>query len=501
MMKCITLGRRWVLCCAIAIFIGVGSAHAQTCVAQGDGTTWGACNSGGAPRYVPRPVYVPPAPVYRGPSPAELAKQRRIAAGNAANNRGIAAVNRNDWPAALRNFEEARRLWPEDRNVNGDYWNARGMVALFPPVSSDDASAINQVKEAIDDFNKALTFFSGEAERTTILSRIRMGKTFILTVQLAEAQNRGDWDSVVRYARERASLDPAGFGDEVRFALGGQALSHQNWAAAAEELHEYYRQLLDKVRDVADVTGPPDPRVLAALKADQDATAALAANDPTTAQHDFENAGRLEGEAVAAAKEAKARGAKSTGVSVFTNPELNGPLISELTQQIARQDNAKSQQQEAGSSAYEQAKEAKLHGDMAASGGYVTAKIQASMPFDTPGAHQGGDDAVHFQKTPDTSANMYKMGGSFTDEMMTKLEHAPGGEQLIQDEYTWRDKLRDSQDRIADIKSKLSAAQGDQKEQLMEAWTKELNAQPAINQKLNEIEQKARQVVTETVHQ
>lgn len=80
---------------------------------------------------------------------------------------------------------------------------------------------------------------------------------------------------------------------------------------------------------------------------------------------------------------------------------------------------------------------------------------------------------------------------------MAKLASTSDGREVIENEKKWRAALDQSNQNISVIKAKLGAAPPDQKEKLMDEWTAELNAQPEINRKLNELDKAAEQIVTQ----
>lgn len=457
--------------------VAVSTVAGADCIGSSDRQNWSPCGGGGG--YV-APRYVAP-PVYQGPSPAELARQRRIAGGKAANDRGAAAVKRGDWAAAVREFEEAIRLWPEDRNVNGNYWNAKGMLALFS-FSSDMAVVNRNNRQAIEDFNQALTFYQSGSAHDAILSHLKMARTMVLTSELSDAEDRRDWESVVRYARERAELD-SGFEDEVRFALAGQALAHRDWPAAAEELRQYYRGLLDSVRSVADVTGPPRPEVISAFNTDEDATAALARGDLPTARSDLEEAKKLEAEAETA--KAKAKGGK-TGVSVFTNSARNDPLINEISHQIAIGGGALAQARaadrlgKAGVAASESAKEV-----LTAPGGPLeNASLSAGVVFDKSVAVPASNGSSS-AGAPE-SAN-HAPQSEFSEQMAAKLRATPAGQQLLAKEVQLRSDLEQLQTSIAKLRGEPNAASNPD-------YAKALIAQDQLYGKLNALPKEAEKI-------
>src|SRR5690348_6534269 len=75
--------------------------------------------------------YVSPAPVYQPPSPAELARRRRLAAAHAANERGLKAYKRGDYRTALPYFEKARQLSPNDSTIQSTYWATKGAISYW----------------------------------------------------------------------------------------------------------------------------------------------------------------------------------------------------------------------------------------------------------------------------------------------------------------------------------------------------------------------------------
>ena len=101
-----------------------------------------------------------------------------------------------------------------------------------------------------------------------------------------------------------------------------------------------------------------------------------------------------------------------------------------------------------------------------------------------------------FRKTPTEAPERFRIPG-WTDERMARLEGTPRGRQIIEDDKKMRDTLKQSNDKISEIKSKLGAAPDSERQTLMEQWTSELNAQPEINKKLTDLEREAGTLILE----
>ena len=110
---------------ALVSVIGISSialAQDHKCVAYCDGDP--APSRGGGGR-----VFVAPEPL--GPSPAQLAAQRQRAAALAHNNRAIALQKKGKFAEAVRAFEEALRLQPNDNVIHANVLTAKGQMAFF----------------------------------------------------------------------------------------------------------------------------------------------------------------------------------------------------------------------------------------------------------------------------------------------------------------------------------------------------------------------------------
>lgn len=188
------------------------------------------CDGGSAPSR--GGGYAAPAP--SGPSPAEIARRKRIAAGNAANDRGAAARKRGDLRAAVRYFEEAARLWPEDRKIQGNYWNAKGELAARD----------GNYAEAVSYYKSALRYYPGHKDITKRLNSAQMLVDGDRSDQLA---TKGKWDEALSYHEKTLALCEQSVDTwfcptmklRQQYLAAGQALSHQQWAKAGEALRAY----------------------------------------------------------------------------------------------------------------------------------------------------------------------------------------------------------------------------------------------------------------------
>lgn len=258
------------------------------------------------------------APVYRGPSAAELARRRRVKAGNAANERGRAALNRFDYDTAVREFEQAMRLWPEDRTVRGNYWFAKGHAAFH----KEDYAA------AIEYYRKSLPYNPRAKEKQILLGDISWSTTLLEEKKAKEAQEEGDWNAAVSHRNESyrdciqgKHLDCDWRLVDTHFALGGQALSQEDWSAAARELDKFYSDLIALMRKAIPGDKKHD-QLAVAFDAAHEANRALASGNLATALLGYENAKKIE-------REHK------------FNPARYNPITAEIGRQIARQEEAR----------------------------------------------------------------------------------------------------------------------------------------------------------------
>jgi tetratricopeptide (TPR) repeat protein len=262
------------------------------------------------------------APVYRGPSPAEIARRRRVKAGNAANDRGIAALKRGDYPTAVRELEEAMHLRPNDRTIHGNYWFAKGLAAFD---KEDFASAVESYRES-------LRYNSDAKERKILLGKISWSTTLLEEKKAKEAQEAGDWDTAVSHWNEtyRECIRGKALDCDWRlvgshFALGGQALSRQDWPSAARELDKFYSDLIALMRKA--IPGDKENEQLAvAFDTAHHANQSLANGNLAAALLGYENAKKIERE------------------HNFTPTRYN-PITAEIGRQIARQETLKSEVQ------------------------------------------------------------------------------------------------------------------------------------------------------------
>lgn len=230
------------------------------------------------------------APAYRGPSPAQIAKRRRIKAGNAANERGAAALKRSDYATAVREFEQAMRLWPEDRNVHGNYWFAKGILNF---TKWDFASAL-------EDYKESLRYQSDPKSRQTIIRKISEMKMNLGVQKASNAEDAGDWDSAILHWNDvypscvKAGLSICNLWTIYsHIALSGKALSQQNWAIAARELDRYYSDMIANERKL-NPHGQKTERLAAAFDVAREANRALANGNLETALLGYERAQKME---------------------------------------------------------------------------------------------------------------------------------------------------------------------------------------------------------------
>jgi tetratricopeptide (TPR) repeat protein len=183
------------------------------------------------------------APVPSGPSPAEIARRRRVKAGNATNDRGIAALNRGDYVVAIREFAEAMRLWPENRNVHGNYWYAKGLLA----------SQEHEYSRAAEHYKKSLSFQTHAKERNILLSMIKDSQRDAIDWPLntkqeatykagVKAQQAKSWEAAERYFEEahelctkRHRIDCGDLLPPIHKVAGLKAAEQRDWDAAIRE--------------------------------------------------------------------------------------------------------------------------------------------------------------------------------------------------------------------------------------------------------------------------
>jgi hypothetical protein len=192
-------------------------------------------------------------PAYRGPSAAELARRRRVKAGNAANDRGIAALNAYNPAVAVGYFEEAMRLRPDDRTVKGNYWYAKGMAAYYK----------HDYAEAVANYKKSLTYNRSASQRRTLLAAIKDAEDLItewpkIENQLAalkageDAQRAKNWEAAERNFRKafeicnaRNRIDCVEFEPSIYDAAGRAALERNDWDTAIREFAHQQKSYKD----------------------------------------------------------------------------------------------------------------------------------------------------------------------------------------------------------------------------------------------------------------
>lgn len=193
----------------VASFVLLGIAPAFAFDPATDHTCVAYCGGGSAPSGGGGGGYVAPAP--RGPSPAELAKQRQRAQALQLDTRAHAAFDRGDTTEAARLFEQAAQLAPNDSNIQGNRWYTKGMVA----------AAQGDYESAVAYYRKALRYFPDNKEIAFNLQ----------TAEEKSAADRQDWSGAEKVLGQDS--------ETKHYYLGRQAIDEKNWDKAIHELKEF----------------------------------------------------------------------------------------------------------------------------------------------------------------------------------------------------------------------------------------------------------------------
>jgi len=193
------------------------------------------------------------APVPRGPSPAELARRRQHAQAKAVNERGLAAFKGNNFAAAVRYFEQAIRLYPDDRNIQANYRYAKGRLAYS---QHDYSSAANY-------FAEALRYSTGKRQRKELNRYLKDAQNMVADWPLnmkqdatykegVKAQQAKNWEAAERYFQEahtlctrRNRIDCGEISPQIHNALGLKATEQHDWDEAIREF-EFEKNLYGK---------------------------------------------------------------------------------------------------------------------------------------------------------------------------------------------------------------------------------------------------------------
>jgi hypothetical protein len=427
---------------------------------------------------------VAPAPVYRGPSSAELARRHRQAAAYSANKAGLNEFNRNNLNAAVRHFERARSLWPHDRNIQANYWRAKAELA---ETELDYASAVT-------DFQNLLRY-----------NNLPEFKFDLEWAQRNAAAERHDWATALRGLPRSAPI--------IDFIHAREALDRKDWTTAIRKLKKYEKYLSHSMSDMSAVT--QNLVRMGHLSRKMDSSRWFLYG---TAKRNYDKDGRNLARTkkfIAFAKSQKEQQSNQN----YLNPPIYDDAVSHNqasghspqsgSSPSSRQDNAGASTGTPRSfpegGALGQAKAANQTGKSATAqsghepltvpgGPNERASDLAGKEFD-----QGISVPAHGAVAKSSDANKptaFSIPG-WSPDKMTKLASTPSGREVIEAEKKWRGALDQSNKNISAIKAKLGTATPDEKMKLMSQWTAELNAQPEIDKKLNELDQQAGQIVTQ----